>query len=310
MDIHQIQYLITIVDNDFNLTRSARVLSVSQPALSKLIGELENVEQIQIFTRGKGRITGLTPTGEELIKHGRTISKDYDDLIKSIHERAESKRGTVKLGIAPVIISTVFNRAIPKFIQENPEIDLQIVEKGAYELQKKLILQEIDLAVLVSPATYPSIQEKKIYEDSVAVWFNKNHRFHDMKGPIPFNEVAKEKIVTLDDSFMVTFQINQKFNQKNLRPNYFFKTSSWDLILNICQEMDDAVGIIASPIGNNYSGTNIERRDFDPVFPWTISMCSLKDVYQDNVVRYTKNWFVNYFKEAKKENQIESDSKK
>ncbi|CAJ1189268.1 putative HTH-type transcriptional regulator [Companilactobacillus crustorum] len=297
MDIHQIQYLITIVDNDFNLTKSARVLNVSQPALSKLISELENVEQIQIFTRGKGRITGLTPTGEDLIKHGRTISQDYNDLLKSIHERSDLKRGTVKIGIAPVIISTVFNRAIPKFIQENPQIDLQIVEKGAYELQKKLILQEIDLAVLVSPATYPSIQEKIIYNDSVAVWFNKNHRFNKIKGPIPFEEVAKEKIVTLDDSFMVTFQTNQKFSQKDLSPNYFFKTSSWDLILNICQEMDDTVGIIASPIGENYAGTNIEHRDFDPKFPWSISLCNLKDVYQNAAIKYTQNWFIDYFKE-------------
>lgn len=296
MDIHQLQYLITIVDNDFNLTKSARILNVSQPALSKLIAELENVEQIRIFTRGKGRITGLTPTGEDLIRHGRIISQDYDNLVKSIRERADLKSGTVKVGIAPVIISTVFNRAIPKFIQENPDIDLQIIENGAYELQKKLILQEIDLAVLVSPATYPSIQEKTIYDSSVSVWFNKNHRFHDFKGPIPFEEVAKEKIVTLDDSFMVTYQTNQKFNQKKLNPNYFFKTSSWDLILNICQEMDGAVGIIASPIGRNYSGTNIEHRDFNPVFPWRISICNMKDIYQNTVVKYTQNWFVNYFK--------------
>ncbi|KRN98755.1 LysR family transcriptional regulator [Companilactobacillus kimchiensis] len=302
MDIHQIQYLITIVDNDFNLTKSARVLNVSQPALSKLIGELENVEQIQIFTRGKGRITGLTPTGEDLIKHGRKLSQDYEDLIKSLYERSDSKSGTVKVGIAPVIISTVFNRSIPKFIQENPDIDLQIIEKGAYELQKKLILQEIDLAVLVSPATYPSIREKIIYNDSVSVWFNKNHRFHDLKGPIPFSEIVKEKIVTLDDSFMVTHQLNQRFSQKDLRPNYFFQTGSWDLILNICQEMNDAVGIIASPIGQNYSGTNIERRDFSPNFPWSISICSLKDSYQNTVVKYTQDWFVDYFKNNQKNN--------
>ncbi|WP_424842405.1 LysR family transcriptional regulator, partial [Staphylococcus epidermidis] len=49
MDIHQIQYLITIVDNGYNLPQSARALNVSQPALSKLISELEATENIQIF---------------------------------------------------------------------------------------------------------------------------------------------------------------------------------------------------------------------------------------------------------------------
>ncbi|MFD1471375.1 LysR family transcriptional regulator [Companilactobacillus mishanensis] len=295
MDIHQIQYLITIVDNGFNLTKSARILHVSQPALSKLISEIEDTEGIQIFIRGKGRITGLTPLGEDLIRHGRQVSSDYDDMMKSMRDKATLKRGTVKVGIAPVIISTVFNRAIPKFIQENPDIDLQIVEKGAYELQKMLILQEIDLAVLVSPATFPSIQEHVIYKDSVAVWFNQNHRFHERKGPIPIDEIGKERIVTLDDSFMVTYQVKKKFSQRGITPDFFFQTSSWDLILNMCQEMENTVGIVAAPIGENYSG-DIEHRDFEPYFPWDISLCNLGDVYPNNLVRYTQKWIANYFK--------------
>lgn len=55
------------------------------------------------------------------------------------------------------------------------------------------MLQDLDLAVIVSPATYPSIKEDIVVKDSVSVWFNKTHRFHDFKGPIPFNQIAKEK---------------------------------------------------------------------------------------------------------------------
>ncbi|GKT03617.1 LysR family transcriptional regulator [Furfurilactobacillus entadae] len=295
MDIHQIQYLITIVDNGFNLTKSARVLNVSQPALSKLISELEDTESVQIFIRTKGRIIGLTPVGEDLIKHGRLVATEYQDMLTSMRNHATAKRGTVRIGIAPVIISTVFNRAIPKFIQENPDIELKIVEKGAYELQKMLILQEIDLAVLVAPATFPAIKEDIIYRDSVAVWFNKSHRFHDFPGAIPLKEIGKERIVTLDDSFMVTFQMKNRFAQQHLNPNIFFQTTSWDLILNMCQEMP-VVGIIAAPIGDNYAGTNIEHRDVTPAFPWNISLCSLSDVSHNNLARYTQKWISNYFK--------------
>ncbi|MCF6159754.1 LysR family transcriptional regulator [Furfurilactobacillus milii] len=295
MDIHQIQYLITIVDNGFNLTKSAHILNVSQPALSKFIGELEDTEQIQVFIRNKGRITGLTPVGEDLIKHGRQVAREYDDMMVSLRDHATVKRGTVRIGIAPVIISTVFNRAIPKFIQDNPDIDLKIVEKGAYELQKMLLLQEIDLAVLVSPATFPSIKEHIIYRNNVAVWFNRNHRFHKMDGAIPLKEIGKERIVTLDDSFMVTFQTKNRFAQQNIQPNIFFQTTSWDLVLNMCQEMN-VVGIIAAPIGNNYAGTNIEHRDFDPVFPWNISLCTLGDIYHNTWVQYTQKWICDYFK--------------
>ncbi|AVK64744.1 LysR family transcriptional regulator [Lactobacillus sp. CBA3606] len=295
MDIHQIQYLITIVDNDFNLTKSARVLNVSQPALSKLISELENIENVRIFIRRKGRITGLTPVGKDLIQNGRQVSLDYQAMMQSLRDHATVQTGKITIGIAPVIISTVFNRAIPKFIQENPTIQLKIVERGAYELQKMLLLQEIDLAVIVAPATFPGITETILYRDSVAVWFNNQHRFHDFPGAIPFNEVGQERIVTLDDSFMVTYQVKQRFQQQKIQPNFFFQTSSWDLILNMCQEMD-TVGIIAAPIASNYAGTNIEHREFDPVFPWNISLCRFGDDYTSNLVHYTSDWFTNYFK--------------
>ena len=104
MDIHQIKYLITIVNNDFNLTRSAKILGVSQPALSKLINEVEKSEQIQIFTHGKGRITGLTPLGDDLIANGRQVSADFDKMIQSMRDSSNLKRGTVKIGIPSSIL--------------------------------------------------------------------------------------------------------------------------------------------------------------------------------------------------------------
>jgi DNA-binding transcriptional LysR family regulator len=295
MDIHQIEYLITIADNDFNLTKSAHVLHVSQPALSKFVTELEQIEQLHVFSRHKGRLTGLTRLGKDLVRNGQKVLDDYNEMMSSVHNFDDPQKGTVKVGIAPVIISTLFNRAIPKFIQSNPGINLKIIEKGAYELQKLLILQEIDLAVLVSPATFPSINEEVIYKNYVDVWFNKNHRFHSIPGPIPIEEVGREKIVTLDDSFMVTFQTKNLFKKNNIKPDIFFQTGSWDLLLNMCQEMN-VVGIIAAPIGSNYSGTNIEHRYFKSPFPWNITICTLGNDYHNNAVNYTQRWFSDYFK--------------
>ncbi|MCY9806367.1 LysR family transcriptional regulator [Lentilactobacillus senioris] len=302
MDIHQIQYLLTIVDTDFNLTKSAKQLNISQPALSKLIREVESTENIQIFIHKKGRIVGLTSVGEDLIRHGRQVSTEYNALMQSLHDHANLRSGRIRVGIAPVIISTVFNKAIPKFMQENPAIELKIVEKGAYELQKMLLLQEIDLAVIVSPATFPAIKESIIYRDSVSVWFNNKHRFHELHGAIPIEEISKERIVTLDDSFMVTYQIKQKLENAGIVPNFFFQTSSWDLVLNMCKEMS-TVGIIAAPIGNNYSDNKtIEHRNFEPFFPWNISICHVGEQYSSTLVKYVERWFTTYFKDAQQPN--------
>lgn len=294
MDIHQIKYLITIVNNGFNLTKSAKALGVSQPALSKLINELETSEKVQIFTRGKGRITGLTPLGDDLIIHGRQVSADFDEMINSLRDQSNLNRGTVRIGIPPIISATIFDHALPDFIDENPDINLQIVEQGGYELQRLLLHEEIDLAVIPSPITNPAIHNHVIYKNSVAVWFNKDHRFNKSTQPITLSEISKEHILTLSNNFMIAHELHDAFINLGINKEFYFQSSAWDLILNMCQDMKNTVGIVASPVAENYSG-NIVHRNLDPVRPWIINICNLQNTYSSNLVKYTNKWFSDYF---------------
>ena len=300
MDIDNIRYLLTVVDNDFNLTKSAKILHVSQPAISKAIKDIEVKRGTPIFNRKKGRLIGLTRYGITLVTEARKVYSQYSMMITKLNEMSEGINGTVRIGIAPVIISTVFNDALIAFINENPGIQLKLVERGAYELQRMLILGDIDLAVIVSPATVEGIYEDLIYENTVRVWFNKDHRFNTIDGPVPFAEVEREKIVTLTDDFMVTFQLNKKFKGDRIKPNYFLQTSSWDLILNLVQRDSNLVGIVAAPIGRNYSDHQIKNKEMTPSFPWRISLCHTMNSVESSIVDYTKDWFLKYFSKYKK----------
>lgn len=188
------------------------------------------------------------------------------------------------------------------FIKENPGVQLKLTERGAYELQKLLVLGKIDLAVIVSPATMEGIYEEPIYANSVRVWFNKKHRFSNYENSIPFKEVEQEKIVTLTDEFMVTFQLNKLFRRDRIKPQYFLQTQSWDLILNLVSQNSELVGIVAAPIGQNYGGTGLLNREMDPVFPWKISLCYTMNTLDDPIVDFSKKWFLEYFSKYKKIN--------
>lgn len=300
MDINDIKYLLCVVDNDFNLTKSAEILHVSQPAISKAIKDIEFKRGTKIFNRKKGRLIGLTRYGNTLIAEAKKVYTQYSTMMTKLNEMSEGVNGTVRIGIAPVIISTVFNDALISFINENPGIQLKLVERGAYELQRMLILGDIDLAVIVSPSTIEGIYEDLIYENTVRVWFNKDHRFNKIEGPIPFEEIEREKIVTLTDDFMVTFQLNKVFKGDRIKPNYFLQTASWDLILNLVQRDPNLIGIVAAPIGRNYSDQKIKNKEMLPSFPWRISLCHTMNSTESPIVDYTKDWFLKYFSKYKK----------
>lgn len=295
MEITQIKYLLTIVNNEYNLSRSAELLHISQPALSKSVKDMEFKSETRIFKREKGRIVGLTRYGKVLVEESTKVYGQYKKMIEKVKSVSKGNNGTLKIGIAPVIISTVFNEALIDFINKNSGIELKLIEKGAYELQKSLILGEIDLAVIVSPATIEGIYEDEIYKSSVRVWFNDQHRFNNFDKEIPLCEIFKEKIVTLPNSFMVTYQLNKLFRKSRLKPNYFLQTASWDLILNMVDNSKDLIGIIAAPIGSNYRTSHVKSREIRPNFPWNISLCYTMETLDNPVVEYSKKWFLKYF---------------
>ena len=99
---------------------------------------------------------------------------------------------------------------------------------------------------------------------------------------------------------MVTFQLNKKFKGDRIKPNYFLQTSSWDLILNLVQRDSNLVGIVAAPIGRNYSDHQIKNKEMTPSFPWRISLCHTMNSVESSIVDYTKDWFLKYFSKYKK----------
>ncbi|MFW7374272.1 LysR family transcriptional regulator [Vagococcus fluvialis] len=54
MDIKHLEYFTTIVENNFNLSQSAKILLISQPGLTKFIKEFEEKEEVELFVRSKG----------------------------------------------------------------------------------------------------------------------------------------------------------------------------------------------------------------------------------------------------------------
>lgn len=71
-------------------------------------------------------------------------------------------------------------------------------------------------------------------------------------------------------------------------------------MLNLVQRDANLVGILAAPIGQNYSDKEIKSKEMEPAFPWRISLCNTSTSIESPAVDYTKNWFLKYFSKYKK----------
>ena len=181
-----------------------------------------------------------------------------------------------------------------KFITENGDIKLEIVEAGAYELQKMLLLQEIDIAFLIDPITTPTIQSKTVLEDQVVAIFNNDHPLAKSSDPITYRELAPEQLLILNDSFMIHHQIKKNFKISSVTPNIFFESGAWDLLVSMSENLN-MVTILPAPIIPHYAQKTLVSRPLKPHFSWIVKICHLDNIYQSPLVEFVENFFINYF---------------
>lgn len=129
-----------------NFTKAATRLSLTQPAVSHHISQLEEEFGTLLFIRGKGGLK-LTPEGEIAVKYARRMVALYDKLRADLADK-ERKTATLRVGITHTAESNITAEVLAKFSDENVGFTITIITDTIKNLYNKLGNYELDLAIV------------------------------------------------------------------------------------------------------------------------------------------------------------------
>jgi DNA-binding transcriptional LysR family regulator len=112
------------VGQNLSFTGGASALSVSQSAMSRHVGGLEELLGKQLFVRDSSRLV-LTPAGEELLP---VVSKCLDRLEQTMNSiRDDEMTGrSLRLHVPPSLLQQLFLPMLRDFRAEHPDIRLDV----------------------------------------------------------------------------------------------------------------------------------------------------------------------------------------
>lgn len=287
MDIKHLRYFTSIVENDFNLSQSAEILYVSQPALSIMINDFEKEKKVKLFKRDRGRITGLTYSGEKYYYDAKEVLHKYHEMQQNLHSKKDQMEGSITIGIPPLVLSVVFSTIMPKLILENPKIQFNIKEIGAYNLKNELLLENVDIAVLLHPEGISKnrIESYEIQRSELAVFLSPNH--HLAKNSlIHWRQLEREKMAIFDETFMIHHLIKGAFERNNIQPNIILTSGSWDFLINSTKINQELFSILPVPISEHYQFSDISSIPMKDPIPWRVTICRLKKEAYSNLEAY------------------------
>ena len=144
--------------------RAAEACSVSQPALSMQIKELETELEVTLIERRKNGVQ-LTSEGREIARRAADILLSARDLQNFAADKGGPLGRTLSLGVIPTIAPYFLPLALPELQQRYRELDLTLHEAQTDHLLDKLGEGTLDVALLALPAGDDSFQSLTLFTD-------------------------------------------------------------------------------------------------------------------------------------------------
>jgi DNA-binding transcriptional LysR family regulator len=244
--------LLVALDQFRHLGRAAEFLSVTQPAVSKTLAEIERMFGLSLFERST-RGTVPTPAGESVVRFARSVLADYERTRDEIAAVASGATGHTSVGAMVVAMPTLLSHAIEQLKTRSSQITVLVEEGDLTHLLPKLRLGELDLFVgrLEPGYASPDLVTEPLYNEPMAVVVRPGHPLTRKTRP-GWRDLAALPCVMPPPWASLRVKLDQLFLRHGLTPPLdLIETASFLALLTFVRERA-AVGFLARSVAQHF----------------------------------------------------------
>lgn len=164
-------YILQMLYEQNNITKSASNLFISQPALTKRLQNMEEEFCIKIVYRGQKGIQ-FTPEGEYLVGYAKEMIKREQQIKDELKNMNEEFSGTIRLGL-----SNFITRQIPPvlkmFKERYPKVEFKLVSTWSSEIYNKIFNREIHIGFVRGDYKWKGRKQLLLVENLALVSYKK-----------------------------------------------------------------------------------------------------------------------------------------
>jgi LysR family transcriptional regulator, hydrogen peroxide-inducible genes activator len=176
MEMQQIRYFLAVADK-LNFTRAAEQCNVTQPSLTRAIKLLEEELGGLLVYRERAN-TRLTELGRMVHSHLEQIYNQSQETRRLAKEINKPKKIQIKLGIMCTIAPDQIIELIGLIRAKHPEVELQLCDANAWDLQKQLLEGPLEAAIYCVPGRKPEERTHvmPLFREQMVVAIHRHHR--------------------------------------------------------------------------------------------------------------------------------------
>lgn len=223
------------VANTGNISKAAKELYISQPAISKSIQKLEENVGCRLFSRSS-RGVSLTDEGRLLYNH---VSAAFETLTlgeEKLKRSIELGVGHLKIGVSSTLCKHLLLPYLKEFIRQNPHILISISCQSTNETLKLLEDGKIDIGLVGKPANQKHLQFDFLEEIEDSFVATQDYLCNlQARGIRRADILSNATLMMLDKNNMSRQYMDEYFRENDIHVHDSIDISDMDLLIEFAR---------------------------------------------------------------------------
>ncbi len=241
--------------------RAAEIMQITQPAVSRLIAELEHAVQFPLFDRVRGR---LVPTRE-----ARLFFREVDASFRGLDRiRAAAAgirdfgEGSLRFGCFAAGSASIAPRAIREFRKLYPETRVTFHVKSSADIRNGIVDGQYDIGLAADEIDRSGIDLQVFGSYAAVIAMAHDHpltRYEKLTPEI----LGETPLLGLVPEDRARQRFDKLLEALGVKPRYVLETPNSATICALAEE-GDAVGIVNPVVIASFKGRDVTFRPFEP----------------------------------------------
>ncbi len=218
-----------------NLSKAAKELFISQPAISKAVSKLEQSLSVKLFTRNS-RGVKLTEEGALLYEYTCSAFESLRQGEESIRKIHTLGMGNIKIGVSTTLCKYLLLPCLQNFMESYPHIKVSIECHSTSDTLKLLEERKLDIGLIEKPTQsrstdfFPIKSIRDTFVASPAYLANLCEREPDIRKDT--SELLKRaNVMLLDEKNHTQSHIEDYLSRHNIPIHQTLEVSTMDLLI-------------------------------------------------------------------------------
>lgn len=228
LNLHLLRLFATVARTG-SFSRAAKLLNISQPAISKGVRDFELQVGCRLLDRTR---KGVRPTqeGAALARHAETLFAAERAAEDELQAMRNLDSGSLRIGASTTIATYMVPEYLGIFHRAFPGIDLHVISANTSEIAHLMQAQEIEIALVEGPVEEQNLVSEAWRTDVMSLIAAPDHRFAQASGPIDFGLLEDEILIVREPGSGTREVVAQTFSKHRIEPRRTLEIGSTEAI--------------------------------------------------------------------------------